>query len=83
MTSNVKLRLVPTFTIDPTQGPRISGWPKYDPTNRTTISILGISDSGGIPGDHFVIDEACEYWNTILPLYPQVRFLVERLAIMH
>ncbi|EJD07139.1 carboxylesterase [Fomitiporia mediterranea MF3/22] len=60
------------FVKDPTLGPRISGWEKYDPSNRTTLAILGISDSGAIPGDHFQIDESCKYWNTILTIYPQL-----------
>ena len=64
--------------LDPELGPRISGWVKYDPSNRTTLAILGISDSGAIPGDHFTIDEACEYWNTILPIYPQVSTLMKK-----
>lgn len=57
---------------DPTVGPQISGWEKYNPNNSSTLAILGISDSGAIPGDAETADQSCEYWNTILPIYPQV-----------
>lgn len=58
--------------IDPSLGPRISGWEKYDPKNGSSLAILGISDSGAIAGNATEADEFCEYWNTILPIYPQV-----------
>jgi len=58
--------------VDPSQGPQISGWEKYDPNDGSTLAILGISDSGAIAGDHFEADASCTYWNTILPIYPQV-----------
>ncbi|OCB92268.1 ABC protein [Sanghuangporus baumii] len=61
------------FVKDPMSGPQIPGWDLYDPKNNSTLAILGTSESGAIPGDHFAIDESCEYWNTILPIYPQVR----------
>ncbi|KLO05491.1 carboxylesterase [Schizopora paradoxa] len=59
------------FIKDPMAGPQIENWPRYDPNNASTLAILGISSSSAIPGDHFVSDESCEYWNTILPIYPQ------------
>lgn len=59
------------FIKDPLKGPQISGWDKYDPKNSSTLAILGISDSAAIAGDHFAVDAVCEYWNTILPIYPQ------------
>ena len=61
-----------TSVIDPSLGPRISGWEKYDPNDGTTLAILGISESGAIPVNASVIDTSCDYWNTILPIYPQV-----------
>ena len=61
------------LAIDPSIGPQIPGWNKYDPNDKTTLAILGISDSGALPGDHFESDASCTYWNTILPIYPQVR----------
>jgi len=59
------------FIKDPHKGPQISGWEKYDPSNPSTLAILGIDENGAIAGDHFESDSSCEYWNTILPLYPQ------------
>ncbi|KAL5526290.1 hypothetical protein ACEPAF_8013 [Sanghuangporus sanghuang] len=59
------------FVKDPMLGPQIPGWDLYDPKNGSTLAILGTSESGAIPGDHFAIDKSCEYWNTILPIYPQ------------
>ncbi|KAI5119966.1 hypothetical protein M0805_004346 [Coniferiporia weirii] len=59
------------FVKDPSLGPQISGWQKYDPDVSETLAILGISNQGALPGDHFTIDQSCEYWNTILPIYPQ------------
>lgn len=59
--------------VDPSLGPRISGWERYNPNDGTTLAILGISESGAIPGNASDIDASCDYWNTILPIYPQVR----------
>lgn len=58
--------------VDPSLGPRISGWERYNPNDGTTLAILGISESGAIPGNASDIDASCDYWNTILPIYPQV-----------
>ncbi|KAI0315930.1 carboxylesterase [Amylostereum chailletii] len=60
------------FIKDPEAGPRIQGWDQYDPANTTTLAILGISATSAVPGDHFVADESCKYWNEVLPLYPQI-----------
>lgn len=65
--------------IDPVLGPRISGWEKYDPSNGSSLAILGISEFGAIAGNASEVDTSCEYWNTILPIYPQAsRSLRER-----
>ena len=69
---NDDLHPAASFLVDPQAGPRISNWPRYDPKNASTIAILGTSESAAVPGDAFSIDEPCEYWNTILPIYPQV-----------
>lgn len=58
---------------EPTLGPRIPNWPKYNPSNASTLAILGIDEDGAILGDHFETDKVCQYWNEILPIYPQVR----------
>lgn len=58
--------------LDPTLGPRIPGWNRYNPTDTTSLAILGIISTGAQPGNHQEIDSVCEYWNTILPIYPQV-----------
>ena len=57
---------------DPMKGPRISGWRKYDPEDPYTLAILGVSENGATTGDHSATDKSCTYWNTILPIYPQV-----------
>lgn len=57
---------------DPSSGPGLQGWRRYDPNDKETLAILGVSPTGAIAGDHFIIDEKCEYWNQILPIYPQV-----------
>lgn len=65
------------FVVDPEKGPQTSGWKQYDPNDTTSIAILGKSLTGADPGDHVAIDSSCAYWNTILPLFPQVcRYLV-------
>ena len=60
------------FTCEQHAGMAGYGWEKYDPDVNETLAILGISETGAIPGDHSVADTTCEYWNTILPLFPQV-----------
>ncbi|KXN86032.1 Para-nitrobenzyl esterase [Leucoagaricus sp. SymC.cos] len=59
------------FIKDPEMGPRIPGWEKYNPKDSSTLAILGTSTKGAVPGDHFIADESCKYWNTVLPIYPQ------------
>lgn len=63
------------LSIEPTLGPRIHNWPKYSPSNSSTLAILGIDGDGAILGDHFETDKVCQYWNEILPIYPQVRVI--------
>lgn len=58
---------------DPLKGPQTAGWKKYDPTDTTTLGLLGNSLTGAIPGDHLTADSTCSYWNTVLPIFPQVR----------
>lgn len=60
---------------DPTLGPRISGWKQFDPRDPTTLALLGNSLIGAEPGNHFVTDSVCAYWNTLLPIFPQVSCL--------
>lgn len=59
------------FIKDPQLGPRIPGWHKFNPEDSSTLAILGLSISGADAGDHFKADASCEYWNTVLPIYPQ------------
>ncbi|KAH8112629.1 carboxylesterase, partial [Phellopilus nigrolimitatus] len=70
--SNYMVEAWTNFIKNPSLGPQISGWQKYNSSDGETLAILGISDTGAIPGDHFTTDATCEYWNTILPIYPQV-----------
>ncbi|KAF9445924.1 carboxylesterase [Macrolepiota fuliginosa MF-IS2] len=58
------------FIKDPKLGPRIPGWERYNPEDTTTLAILGTSTEGAVPGDHLTADDSCNYWNTILPIYP-------------
>ncbi|RDB20701.1 Para-nitrobenzyl esterase [Hypsizygus marmoreus] len=60
------------FIKDPYLGPRIPGWKKFDAEDTTSLAILGKSTTRADPGDHFIADRSCGYWNTILPIYPQV-----------
>ena len=57
---------------DPSQGPRIPGWSRYDPQQPSTLALLGTSTQGALPGDHASSDRSCAYWNKILPVFPQV-----------
>lgn len=78
-TPNYSHLMLPVLFIrlsEPTLGPRISNWPKYSPSNSSTLAILGIDEDSAIPGDHFETDKVCDYWNTILPIYPQVRYFL-------
>jgi len=61
--------------VDPQQGPRIPGWDKYDPDDSSTLAILGTSTEGALPGDHLAADRSCAYWNTLLPIFPQVLYV--------
>lgn len=65
---------------DPPQGPRIPGWKQFDPLDPTSLALLGNSLTGADPGDHFVTDSVCDYWNTILPIYPQVSCYIEKMV---
>ncbi|KAF8993009.1 carboxylesterase [Cyathus striatus] len=70
--SDLMVRAWTNFIKDPSLGPRIPGWKKYDPNDTTSLAILGKSLTGADPGDHFEADSSCQYWNTILPIYPQI-----------
>ncbi|KAL6306974.1 Alpha/Beta hydrolase protein [Sparassis latifolia] len=59
------------FVKDPTLGPRIEGWEQYNPADPTTLAVLGISETGAIPGNASAIDSTIQYWNQILPLFPR------------
>ncbi|EIW79549.1 carboxylesterase [Coniophora puteana RWD-64-598 SS2] len=60
------------FIKDPEAGPRIEGWRQYDPADPTSLAVLGISETGAIPGNASDIDHTCAYWNQILPLFPEI-----------
>jgi hypothetical protein len=57
---------------DPKKGPRIPGWNKYNSADPTSLAILGLSTTSAAPGNHTATDAVCDYWNTLLPHYPQV-----------
>ncbi|KAF9262533.1 carboxylesterase [Marasmius fiardii PR-910] len=59
------------FIKNPTLGPSIPGWRKYDFEDPKTLAILGKSTTSVEAGDHRAVDAPCDYWNTILPIYPQ------------
>ncbi|KAG5651894.1 hypothetical protein H0H81_007051, partial [Sphagnurus paluster] len=59
------------FIKDPSAGPRVPGWTRYDPRSTVSLAILGKSTTGADPGDHIVADRSCSYWNTVLPVYAQ------------
>lgn len=58
--------------IDPYRGPRIPNWKKYDFRDPSTLALLGTSTTGAVSGNHQVADKVCEYWNEVLPQFPQV-----------
>lgn len=58
--------------VDPKSGPLTPGWKQFDPLDTTSLGILGLSLKGADPGDHITTDRSCAYWNTILPIFPQV-----------
>lgn len=64
-----------SLSTDPSKGPLLEGWKKYDHNDGSTLAILGISETGALTGNHFEADASCNYWNTILPIYPQVRII--------
>ncbi|KAF8058614.1 carboxylesterase [Lyophyllum atratum] len=70
--SDVMVTAWTNFIKDPQAGPRIAGWKRFDPKDTTSLAILGKSVTGADPGDHLTVDRSCAYWNTILPIYPQV-----------
>ena len=61
--------------VDPARGPRIPGWKRFDPQDTTTLALLGTSSIGAEEGNHFTTDSVCAYWNTLLPIFPQVSLL--------
>lgn len=58
---------------DPFKGPQTTGWKKYDPNDPTTLALLGNSLTGAELGNHVEADNTCDFWNDVLPIYPQVR----------
>ncbi|KDQ08356.1 hypothetical protein BOTBODRAFT_569583 [Botryobasidium botryosum FD-172 SS1] len=70
--SNLMVEAWTNFIKDPSKGPRIPGWSKYNPKDTTTLAILGLSTTGADKGDHLATDRVCSYWNTLLPAFPQV-----------
>ncbi|KAH7925326.1 alpha/beta-hydrolase [Leucogyrophana mollusca] len=59
------------FIKDPELGPQIPGWNQYDPSDPTTLALLGISETGALPGNATARDWTCQYWNQVLPLFPR------------
>ncbi|KAL0955512.1 hypothetical protein HGRIS_001751 [Hohenbuehelia grisea] len=70
--SDLMVQAWTNFVKDPAAGPRIPGWRKFNPADTTSLAILGKSTAGAEFGDHITVDKSCQYWNTILPIYPQV-----------
>ncbi|KAK7685924.1 hypothetical protein QCA50_010733 [Cerrena zonata] len=69
--SDIMVEAWTNFIKDPTEGPRISGWKLFDPQDPNTLALLGNSLIGAEPGNHFVTDSVCAYWNTLLSIFPQ------------
>ena len=63
---------LPLSSTDPNTGPQTSGWKQYDPDDSTTLALLGYSLTGAEPGDHFTADSTCDFWNQVVPIYPEV-----------
>ncbi|KZO95960.1 alpha/beta-hydrolase [Calocera viscosa TUFC12733] len=59
------------FIKNPELGPQIDGWRQYDPSDPTSLAVLGVSATGALPGNTTSIDSTVQYWNQILPLYPR------------
>ncbi|KAF9561897.1 carboxylesterase [Agrocybe pediades] len=70
--SDLMVQAWTNFIKDPQQGPQIPGWKLFNPKDTTSLAILGKNVSGADPGDHVEADSSCAYWNTVLPIYPQV-----------
>ncbi|EIN08033.1 carboxylesterase [Punctularia strigosozonata HHB-11173 SS5] len=69
--SNLMVTAWTNFIKDPTKGPEIPGWKKYDTKDTTSLAILGLNTNGADPGDHFSADASCAYWNKLLHIFPQ------------
>ncbi|KAI0759813.1 carboxylesterase [Irpex lacteus] len=69
--SDIMVEAWTNFIKDPIKGPQTPGWKKYDPNDGTSLAILGTSLEGAVPGDHVAIDHSCDFWNGVLPIYPQ------------
>ncbi|EJT99952.1 carboxylesterase [Dacryopinax primogenitus] len=59
------------FVKNPELGPQIEGWRQYDPSDPTSLAVLGVSATGALPGNTTQIDATCQYWNQLLPVYPR------------
>ncbi|KIP07292.1 hypothetical protein PHLGIDRAFT_30076 [Phlebiopsis gigantea 11061_1 CR5-6] len=69
--SNLMVDAWTNFIKDPFQGPQTPGWKQYDPDDTTTLALLGYNLSGADLGDHITADSTCNFWNKVLPTFPQ------------
>jgi carboxylesterase type B len=69
--SNLVVEAWTNFIKNPSLGPQIRGWGKYDPRDASSLAILGLSTTSAFPGNHTETDKSCAYWNTLLPKFPQ------------
>ncbi|QRV74290.1 Carboxylesterase family [Ceratobasidium sp. AG-Ba] len=49
------------FVKDPFHGPQVSGWKRFNDSDKTSLAILGLSTNSVGSLDHTVIDKPCEY----------------------
>ncbi|KAI0701389.1 carboxylesterase [Cytidiella melzeri] len=69
--SDIMVEAWTNFIKDPFNGPQTPGWKKYDPQDTTSLALLGNSLSGADLGDYVAADYACDFWNGVLPIFPQ------------
>ncbi|TFK22643.1 carboxylesterase [Coprinopsis marcescibilis] len=70
--SNLMVTAWTNFVKDPDAGPQIPGWRRYDSKDPSTLALLGTLTTGALAGDHAKVDAVCDYWNKVLPQFPQI-----------
>ena len=67
--------------LDPEKGPQTQNWKQYDPNDTTSLALLGNSLTGAELGDHFTADSSCDFWNEVVPIFPEVGSFVEMISV--